>query len=99
KDFLPNLGPDWGICVLAPGVKDKLATPQVLAALRAKAGDKKKPVDRAVFDFLDRVAALAVIFSPDPVALQTENHEKTEIKYLQGEKGKSVGIEPAFALK
>jgi hypothetical protein len=99
KDFLPNLGPDWGICVVAPGEKDKAATPQVLAALRAKPGEQKKQVDHAVFDVLDRLAALAVIFSPDPVKVETELHNKVEIKFLRGDKGAAVGVEPAFALK
>lgn len=100
KDILPNLGPDWGICVLPPGPKEKAATPLMVAALRVRPGEnKEKPVDRALFELLDRLAALAVFFNPDPVALKTTTLNKTEVKYLQGDKGAALNILPAYALK
>jgi hypothetical protein len=100
KEILPNLGPDWGFCVMPPGEKDKAATPLLLAALRVKPGDnKEKPVDRALFDAFDRLAGLAVFFSPDPIALKTRTLDKTTVKYLDGEKGAALNIQPAYALK
>ncbi len=33
KEVLPALGPDWGLCVTAPGAKDKSWVPQVIFAL------------------------------------------------------------------
>lgn len=99
-DILPNLGPDWGVCVLPPGEKDKPLTPLLMAALRVKPGDNKdKPVDRALFEGMDRLATLAVIFYPDPLALKTVVQDKVDVKYLHGEKGAAMNIQPAFALK
>lgn len=100
KDILPNLGPDWGLCVLAPGDKDKAFTPLMLAALRVKPGDnKEKGVDRALFEGLDRLATLAVFFNPDPIAVKTLTQDKVEVKYLHGEKGATANVQPAYALK
>jgi hypothetical protein len=101
KDILPNLGPDWGFCLLPPGDKDKAVAPLLIAALRVSPGENKdKPVDRALFEVLDRLAGMAVIFSQDPLALEkTRLPDKTEVKYLHGEKGAAANIQPAFALK
>jgi hypothetical protein len=97
KDIVPNLGPDWGICVVPPGDKEPV-TPQVLAALRVRPGDGKKPVDRALYDVLDNLARIGVLLSADPLRLESLTHDKTKIKYLEGEKMAAAGVQPAYAL-
>jgi hypothetical protein len=101
KDILPNLGPDWGLCVLAPGAKEPVM-PQVLAALRVRPGDGKKPVDRALFGVLDKLAFLGSVVGQqvvsDPVSIESTMHAKVEIKYLDAKKTAEIGLQPAYAL-
>lgn len=104
KDVLPNLGPDWGVCVLPPRSGATRVFPSLIAALRIQPGAKEKPVDRAVLDGLNTAAVLALFTinsksNADPLSLKTVTQDKVEVKYLGSDKGQAAGVQPAFALK
>src|SRR5262249_28655415 len=46
KEVLPQVGPDWGVCVTAPPVAEPGWFPNILLALRVRPGDKKPGVDQ-----------------------------------------------------
>src|SRR5581483_1560300 len=50
RDVLPNLGPDWGICIAPPDKDDKNWIPPILAALRVRPGEGKPPIDSLLFN-------------------------------------------------
>src|SRR5262249_16622093 len=74
RDVLPNVGPDWGVCVLptatlsSPGPADEGKTaqvdqavwPQAVAALAVRPGDKK--VDQALLKGVHLAAGALVFF-------------------------------------
>ena len=65
KDVLPNLGPDWGLCVTAPPAKDKTWFPQVTLAMAVAPGPGTAPVDEALFvsQVVERVAHMRLMTS------------------------------------
>jgi hypothetical protein len=102
KDVAPHLGPDWGLCVLAPADKETLF-PSLTFALRVRPGPKKMPVDKALINSLNTVALMAVwsINQAEPSArlkLRTAMQDKVEVKYVEG-KPFPKGLKPGFALK
>jgi hypothetical protein len=101
KDVLPNIGPDWGLCI-APG-PDKNDLPHVLAAVAVRPGSGKIPVDRGLLKGIRFLAELAVLqynFShPDPIRLKKLDQGGVEIHYLANDKVFPPGFQPAFALK
>lgn len=103
KDLLPNIGPDWGVTVLAPAPGEKTAVPLAFAALRVRAGSKDRPVDRALLNALNSLATLAVLAynrsHPDPLSLKTVVEDGVEVRYLFHEKLFVPGVQPAFALR
>jgi hypothetical protein len=100
-DVLPNVGPDWGVCVLPPGPAD--AYPHVLAALEIHPGDKAEKVDQTVLRGLQLAATLAVLQHnaghPNPLKLQTVKQDAVEVHVLSGDQALPAGLRPAFALK
>src|SRR5262249_35524751 len=102
KDVLPNLGPEFGLCVTAPE-KTGGWIPQAVFALRVRPGDKPPFVGHAVLSSLNSLAQLIVIDqngkNPDRVVLRTEIREKEEIKYLVNAKRFPSGFSPAFTLR
>jgi hypothetical protein len=104
KEVLPALGPDWGLCVLAPPAREKGWFPQVLFALRVGPGESGPPVDQALLSGVNSSAMLAVVAHnhqhPDrPLSLQVATQDKREVKYLQGERCFPPGLQPAFSLQ
>ncbi len=103
KEILPNLGPDWGVCVVASGQDDKKLVPPVLAALRVRPGNGPAPVDRLLFNGLHSLAMLIVLghnaSGKDQLALRTVFQDGVEVKFLTGERILSAGLQPALALK
>ncbi len=102
KDILPYLGPDWGICVLAPERDRHTLLPQSLTALRIRPDGKTPPLPTVLLNGLNALAGLAV-FSynanhDDPIVLKTVVHGKTEIRYLSGQ-AFPEGVQPAYAFK
>jgi hypothetical protein len=104
KDLLPALGPDWGLCVLAPPAQEKGWAPQVLFALRVLPGPPAAPVDKALLSAVHTSAMLAVFAHnqqhPDrPLILRVDTESKKGIKYLEGERCFPPGLQPAFSLQ
>src|SRR5262249_27111912 len=59
KDVLPCLGPDVGLCVLAPPEGAKSWVPHAIFAARVRPGDKPPHVDQALFTALTALAQAA----------------------------------------
>jgi hypothetical protein len=103
KELLPQIGPDWGLCVLAPAPADKAWFPQTTLAIRVGKGPEEAPADRALLEALSLYAGLAVVGqnSANPgaaIVLKKVILDKREIKYLSGDKVFPSGLQPAFAL-
>jgi hypothetical protein len=100
-DILPNVGPDWGVCLLPAADPQQL--PQLVAALAVRPGTQAVAVDQALFKAVSLVAGLVVLDynknHPDALRLETVLQEKVEVRYLQGAKFFPPGVQPAFALK
>jgi hypothetical protein len=100
-DVLPNIGPDWGMCIVAPASDDKSWIPQSVFALRTQAGDKKPPVDQTVLDAVNFYAGVAVLMhntkDAKPLSLKSVNQDNVEVKYLTGGDFPE-GMAPAFTL-
>jgi hypothetical protein len=102
KDILPNIGPDWGICVLPS--KDPKQLPQTMFALAVKPGSKDQPVDKTLFKAVELFAGIAVLDynkkNPDSIIrLQTVRQNEVEVVYLSNHKLFPPGFQPACALK
>ncbi|MBI3411982.1 MAG: hypothetical protein HY040_26935 [Planctomycetes bacterium] len=100
KDVLPNLGPDWGVCVLPAA--DAGQWPQAIAALAVRPGDKK--VDQAMLEGMNLAARAAVFLynqnhAANPMRFHTIVQDKIEVRYLVNDKAFPAGFQPAFALK
>ncbi len=101
KELLPQLGPDWGLCVApAPDPRD---FPHLLAALAVRPGNAAAPVDQTLVRAIQFLAGL-VLFdynrkNPNPIRLKTLKQDNVEIKYLEGDKVFPPGCQPALALK
>lgn len=103
KDVLPNIGPDFGLCVTAPEKTEEGWMPKAVFALRVRPGDKPPFVDQALLSSINSLAQLAVIDhngkNPDRIVLRTEVRDKQEIKYLVNPKRFPLGFSPAFTLR
>ena len=102
RDVLPNIGPDWGICVLP--AKEGAAGPQVIAALAVKPGSGPEPVDEALFRGVQMLAGIAIAEhnrnKPDtPIRIETIHQGKVTVKVFSQDKLFGPGVRPAFALK
>jgi hypothetical protein len=101
KDILPNVGPDWGVCVLP--ARQPQDVPLVLAALAVQPGARTAAVDQALLRALQLVAGLAVLDynknHPDAMRQLTVLQDKVEVRYLQCERLFPPGLQPAYALK
>jgi hypothetical protein len=103
KEVLPNIGPDWGVCITAPPAEDKNWGPRMLLALRVAPGPEA-PVDQALLSALRTWAVFGVLAHnkqhPDrPVRLKSTIVNKVRVQYLEGDNAFPPGIQPAFALK
>jgi hypothetical protein len=102
RDVVPNLGPDWGVCVLPAA--DGMALPQVIAALAVQPGDGPEPVDEMLFKGAQLFAGFAVLehnrkFPADPIKVESQQNGKVTIKVLTSAKAFPAGIRPACAIK
>lgn len=102
RDILPNVGPDWGLCVTAPPAGERTWCPQVVFALRARPGDGGARVDAALFSALKSYTLLGVVgynsTHKDRTSVKTEQQQQVEVTYLANEQF-PPGFNPAFALK
>jgi hypothetical protein len=102
SDVLPCLGPDWGLCIVAPSSDEKSWFPQIVYALRVQSGDKKPPVDQTALDAVNFYAGVAVLTHNQakdvrPLSLKSVKQDKVEVKYLTGG-NLPAGLEPAYTL-
>jgi hypothetical protein len=104
KDFVPALGPDGGVCVLAPPAAAKDWFPRVVLALRVAGGGRPALLEPTLLKALDVGASLAVL------AYNRANEDKTlkwdratvderEVKYLVADGGLPGGLQPTFTLR
>ena len=103
RDVLPNLGPDWGMCVLpASAGKD---CPQAIFALGVKPGKKEPGVDQALYKAMQFFVGLALyqhnagLDDADKIQMHTLRQGDVEVKYLAQDRHFPAGFQPAFALK
>jgi hypothetical protein len=105
KDILPALGPDVGLCVLAPPPAQPTWTPDVLLAVRVGPGpaEAEERVDQAVFTALTFYARLVLLgynrTGKGVMRLKTMTSDQGEVKYLAGDGLWLPGVQPAFALR
>lgn len=103
RDVLPNLGPDWGICLLPADAGKEF--PQVLVALAVKPGDKKPGVDQSIYSAAQFFGGLALLDYnrklplSEHIRMLTLHKDGVEIKYLAQDRLFPAGLQPAMALK
>ncbi|HEV3203648.1 MAG TPA: hypothetical protein VGY77_04665 [Gemmataceae bacterium] len=102
-DILPYIGPDWGLCILAPAPAETTVFPHLIAALRILPGEKNNPMDQIALNALNAFSLVAV-FSynsnhQDQLSLKTLDRDNVKIKYFTNEKLFPPGIQPAYAWK
>jgi Protein of unknown function (DUF3352) len=97
KEVLPLLGPDWGMCVLAPPAGSKHWFPDTVWALRIQPDG----LDRPLVNALNSLAFLAMFAYNSNHSDQITFHslEKMEGSYLANDEQFPAGFRPAFALK
>jgi hypothetical protein len=103
KELLPALGPDCGLCLIAPPTAEKGWFPHTLLAIRVRPGPKGESVDADILTTVNFYAQLAVVThnqkKKNPLSLKTLIQDKVEVKYLSGEGVFPSGLRPSFALK
>lgn len=103
KEVLPHLGPDWGLCVVAPPSGDKGWFPHVIVAVQVRPGDKGAAVDQGLLATVHSYALLAVVthnrVHKSQLVLRSERQAGVEVRYLSGGETFPPGLQPAFALK
>jgi hypothetical protein len=102
KDIFPNLGPDWGFCVLP--ARNAREVPQAMFAIAVKPGEKDLKVDEGLFKAVQLLASFAIVDHnnkhPDSIIrMQTVMQGKVEVRYLTNDKLFPAGLQPACALK
>jgi hypothetical protein len=98
RDVLPNVGPDWGVCVLPPA--DGATYPQVIAALAVKAGSGADRLDDALLKVPQILADLYKVKNPAaPPRIETIKQGKVIVKVLVQDGLVPAGVRPAWAVK
>jgi hypothetical protein len=101
KEVLPNIGPDWGICVFP--AENTPQFPHVLLAIAVQPGSKDPPIDQSLAKVAQFLAGLALLdynkHHADEIRMRTIKQDSTEITCLSNDKLFPPGVQPAFALK
>ncbi|HEV3024343.1 MAG TPA: hypothetical protein VGX76_17830, partial [Pirellulales bacterium] len=102
RDIAPNVGPDWGFCILPAADPNKM--PQAIAALAVRPGAKDIAVDQALLRGVNLVTGIALFdynrrHQDDPIRFNTLRQQNVEINYLTNDKVLPPGFQPAWALK
>jgi len=102
QDYLPNIGPDWGVCMLP--AKDAKALPQAMFAVAVKRGDDKRRVDETLYHLVEFFTGIIVRQHNEknpnsPIQMKMVMQDKVEVKFLDGNKHFPEGFRPAWALK
>lgn len=103
KEVLPNVGPDWGLCVVAPEPGGESWVPQAVAAVRVRPGDRPPAVDQSLLSAVQFSAQLAVLThngkNDDRLSLHSVFQDQVEVRYLESAKRFPPDFRPSFALK
>lgn len=101
--ILPQLGPDWGFCVLQPPPGDKALVPPFLLALRIQREGNGSGAPQEVFHAVGAwVEPVVKVFNQlhgGTMGLQSLFQGKVEVKYLADDSTFPAGFRPAFAVK
>jgi hypothetical protein len=102
KDILPNIGPDWGVCILP--AKDPKELPRMMFALGAQPGSKDRKIDQMLLDAINLGAGFVIVdhnknHPNSPIELKIAMQDKVQVKYLSSDRAFPAGIQPAYALK
>jgi hypothetical protein len=97
KEIVPYLGPDWGLCVMAPA--DKMSLPQMIAVLRVRPGPNKVSVAQSLLKALETASAWVVMWNDSEMRVKTELQGPVQVRYLSHPKAAALGLQPAFAFK
>lgn len=101
-EVLPQLGPDWGLCLARAA--DPRHFPHLLLAVRIQAGPAQQPpLDQSLFRTLHVFAGLAIYDynskHKQNLRLRTALQGNVEVKYIEGDSVFPAGFQPACALK
>lgn len=100
--ILPQLGPDWGVCLLPPPPGSKGLLPQLLIALRVrrdlKESSAEQELGRAVLAYADLLVKAFNQLHAATMGLQIIVRDKTEIRFLVEDTVFPPGFRPSFAL-
>jgi hypothetical protein len=101
KEVLPNIGPDWGVCVLP--AKNPSHVPLALFAIAVQPGPKDSPIDQSLIGAV-RICAGATVLAynlhhADLLHLKSLKEGSVEVTYLSNDKLFPPGLQPACALK
>jgi hypothetical protein len=99
QDLLPSLGPDVGLCLLAPASTDKGPLPHAIIAVRVRSDKGAGEALLSAVDFYARQAQVAHRLQGKAVTLKSLRQDDTDVKYLAGEGVFPPGVQPAYALK
>ena len=102
RDALPSLaaglGPDWAFWMMHPHTQAEGWFPQLMAAVRIRAGADGTAAEEAFINALS-FAAWLVRYRHPQIALKKAVQDKTEIRFLSNDKGFPPGFRPAYAVK
>jgi hypothetical protein len=98
-DVLPALGPDYGLCLLAPPAAEKSPMPHGLLAVRLRSDKGADAAVLSAVDFYARLAVMGYRGQGKAVSLKSLRQDRIEVKYLAGEGAFPAGVQPAYALK
>jgi hypothetical protein len=98
REVLPALGPDFGVCLLAPPSSEKGPLPQGLLAVRVRPDKGADEALLSVVDFYARLAVVAYRGQGKGISLKSSRQDKVEVKYLDGDGAFPPGVRPAYAL-
>lgn len=100
---LPALGPDWGVCLLAPPQGQPDWFPYLVAALRVRSSEADGGVLVQVRNAVHSLATLAVFAhnqgNKGSTVLRTQVRNGIEVWYLSNEREFPPGFSPAFACR
>jgi hypothetical protein len=102
SSLVPHLGPDFGLCAVAPAETDKSWVPNVIAALRVQPGNGGTAPELALSNAVNSLATLLVFTQnsgrPGSFKLQVTRQDAIEVKYLVDDERFPPGFQPAFAI-
>jgi hypothetical protein len=103
EGILPNVGPDCGLCVVAPPTGGRDWFPHVLGVVRVRPGDGAIAADVGLTGALQAFAMFVVREHNrqhgDRLRLRAVAQDGVEVKYLVNDERFPPGFRPAFALK